>query len=207
MEKVWGYEQGTAERVKEVTDSFMSFIGKYPSIGPTNTAGKVPPTRCAMAELVLDESLTETLISICKCQGISVTSAIEACFILALQAHAAPSLKDRDYAVYHLFDMRPYLDPPFNTSKNAVNVCFTSLPFPLELPTTFTKASKQLHDQYSTSFKNNKHGLDLVTAFSRFLEGLVATPAFLEAPVPANAFPSSLASSIDTSNIHTSTVD
>lgn len=91
MEKVWGYEQGTAERVKEVTDSFMSFIGKYPSIGPTNTAGKVPPTRCAMAELVLDESLTETLISICKCQGISVTSAIEACFILALQAHAAPS--------------------------------------------------------------------------------------------------------------------
>jgi len=70
------------------------------------------------AEMELTESMMAAMVRACKHRDITVTSAVEAAFLLANIEFADPSLKDRpSYLPIHACDMRPYPPEPYTTSS------------------------------------------------------------------------------------------
>ncbi|KAI0908881.1 hypothetical protein F4824DRAFT_482422 [Ustulina deusta] len=193
MEKLLGYpEQPTQELNDKATTLFMSWAGSIPGIGPVSQLGAAPSGRCQNTELVFPEDVTNALVTACKGKGVSVSAAVHAAYIKAIEKHADPNSKLSEYVTATQFNLRPYLPEPYNSSKSAVSVYYTPLPYKTDLPASFWDIARSLHEYYQTSFKGNPEALELKGHFTRVLCGAVQTPEFLASPVPKDALVSSL---------------
>ncbi|KAI0189869.1 hypothetical protein F4808DRAFT_445267 [Astrocystis sublimbata] len=193
MEKVLGYpEQPTQELNDKATALFMTWAGSIPGIGPVSQLGTAPSGKCHNMERVFPVDVTKALIVACKARGVSVSAAVHAAYIKAIEKHADPNSKLSEYVTATQFNLRPYLPEPYNSSKYAVSVYYTPLPYKIELPTSYWDIAESLHKYYETSFKGKPEALELKGHFTRVLCGAVQTPEFLASPVPKDALVSSL---------------
>ncbi|KAI1208445.1 uncharacterized protein F4807DRAFT_431358 [Annulohypoxylon truncatum] len=193
MEETLGYpEQPTQEQSDKATALFLSWATAMPGIGPVSKLGAAPSGRCQNSELVFPTETTKAIITACKNKGISVSAAVHAAYIGAITKHADPNSKLAEYVTAAQFNLRPYLPEPYSTSKHAVSVYYTPIPYKVNLPTSFLDVAKSLHEYYQTTFKSNPEMLELKGHFTRVLCGAVQTPEFLASPVSKDALVSSL---------------
>ncbi|KAK5625954.1 hypothetical protein RRF57_001670 [Xylaria bambusicola] len=193
MEKVLGYpEQPTQELNDKATAIFMSWAGSIPGIGPVSQLGAATSGNCHNTELVFPTDVTSALVTACKSKGVSVSAAIHAAYIKAIEKYADPNSKLSEYVTATQFNLRPYLPAPYNSSKYAASVYYTPLPYKINLPTSYWDIVRSLTEYYATSFKDHPEMLKLKGHFVRVLCGAVQTPEFLAQPVPKDALVSSL---------------
>jgi len=193
MEDVLGYpEQPTKEMQDEATALFMSWAGSMPGIGPVSQLGVAPSGKCQNTELVFDEETSKALFAACKSKGVSVTSAAHAAYVGAISKYADPNSKLSEYVSANQFNLRQYLPAPYNSSKYAVSVYYTPLPYKTNLPASFWNVAKSLHEYYQTSFKDKPEMLELKGHFTKILCGAVQTPEFLASPISKDSLVSSL---------------
>ncbi|KAI3325908.1 hypothetical protein HD806DRAFT_520638 [Xylariaceae sp. AK1471] len=153
-----------------------------PGIGPVSQLGAAPSGRCQNTELVFPAKNTNALVTACKDKGVSVTAAVYAAYIMAIVKHADPKSKLSQYVSANQFNLRQYLPEPYNSSKYAVAVYYSSLPYKFDLPD-----SPDL-----PRLKGNAEALELKGHFTQVLCGAVQTPEFLANPIPKDALVSSL---------------
>ncbi|KAI0888766.1 uncharacterized protein GGS22DRAFT_152307 [Annulohypoxylon maeteangense] len=193
MEETLGYaEQPTQEQSDKATSLFMSWAAAMPGVGPVSKLGAAPSGRCQNTELVFPTQTTKAIVAACKSKGFSVTAAVHAAYIAAISKHADPESKLAEYVTAAQFNLRPYLPEPYSTSKHAVSVYYTPIPYKVDLPTSFSDIAKSLHEYYQTTFKANAEMLELKGHFTRVLCGAVQTPEFLASPISKDALVSSL---------------
>jgi len=193
LEEVLGYPaEGTDAQNEKAMALFMSWAGSIPGIGPMSSVGTKPSGACQNSELVFPAKTTAALVQACKAKGITVTAAVHAAYIMVLVKHADPESKLAQYVSANQFDLRPYLPEPYSSSKYAVSVYYTPLPYKIDLPASFWDNAKALDTFYKTSFKGNPEALQLKGLWTRILCGAVQTPEFLAGPVPKDALVSSL---------------
>ena len=193
MEEVLGFpEQPTQEVSEKATSMFMAWASSIPGIGPVSKIGVAPPGKCQNAEVVLPTKTTEAIVQACKAKGISVTSAIHAAYVGAVVKYADPNAKLDEYVAVNQFNLRPYLPEPYNSSKYAVSVYYSPLPYTLALPAAYDDVARSLQDYYQSMFKKDPQMLELRGHFMRSAAAAVATPEFLSAPVSRDAIVSSL---------------
>ncbi|KAI1439038.1 hypothetical protein GGR50DRAFT_690804 [Xylaria sp. CBS 124048] len=193
MEKTLGYaEQPTQDMQDKSLSLFMDWAGSIPGIGPVSQVGVAASGKCQNTELVVPADVTSALVMACKAKGVSVSAAIHAAYIKAIEKYADRKSKLSEYVTASQFNLRPFLPEPFNSSKYAVSVYYTPLPFKAQLPASFGDLAKSLHEYYQTSFKGKPEMLELKGHFTRVLCGAVQTPEFLASPVSRDALVSSL---------------
>ncbi|RDW85451.1 hypothetical protein BP5796_03776 [Coleophoma crateriformis] len=171
-----------------VSDRFIASRGGNPaaaqSAGYRNWVANVPDCGLALETALLHRA--------CKAKGFSVTSAVQAAYVLTLAQHADPRHKLSQYVTANQFNLRRFLPKPYNSSKYAVSVYYMPLPFKIDLPSSFGAVAHTLNEYYKTSYENNAHALQLKGTFTRVLAAVVQTPEFLAAPGPRDALVSSL---------------
>ncbi|KAI0977264.1 hypothetical protein F4678DRAFT_7779 [Xylaria arbuscula] len=193
METVLGYpEQPTQEMSNKATALFMSWAASVPGIGPVSQLGTAAPGNCQNTELVFPADITNRLVKSCKSKGVTVSAAVHAAYIKTIAKYSDPNSKLLEYVTATQFDLRPYLPQPHNSSKYAVSVYYTPLPYKTDLPASYWDIAKSLHEYYQTSFKGNPEALELKGHFTRILYGAVQTPEFLANPISKDALVSSL---------------
>ncbi|RYC54357.1 hypothetical protein CHU98_g11853 [Xylaria longipes] len=193
MEKLLGYpEQPTQELNDKATALFMSWAGSIPGIGPVSQLGAAPSGRCQNTELIFPADITNALVTACKSKGVSVSAAVHAAYIKAIEKYADLNSKLSEYVTATQFNLRQYLPEPYNSSKYAVSVYYSPLPYKTDVPASYWDIAKSLHGYYQASFKGNPEALELKGPFTRVLCGAVQTPEFLASPVPKDALVSSL---------------
>ncbi|KAI1382479.1 hypothetical protein F4677DRAFT_26925 [Hypoxylon crocopeplum] len=193
MEEVLGYpEQATQAQNEKATALFLSWAGSIPGIGPVSQLGAAPSGRCQNAELVFSNKTTEALVAACKDRGVSVTAAVHAAYIRTIAKYADPKSKLAEYVTATQFNLRRYLPEPYSSSKHAVSVYYTPLPYKVNLPASYWDIANSLHEYYQTSFRDNAEALELKGHFTRILCGAVQTPEFLANPISKDALVSSL---------------
>ncbi|KAI1429338.1 hypothetical protein F5Y12DRAFT_797586 [Xylaria sp. FL1777] len=193
MEKVLGYpEKPTQELNDKATALFMGWATSIPGIGPVSQLGVAPSGRCQNTELVFPADVTNALVRACKGKGVSVTAAVHAAYIKAIEKHADPNSKLSEYVTANQFNLRPYLPEPYNSSKYAVSVYYSPVPYKADLPASYWDLARSLHEYYQTSFKGNPEALELKGHMARVMCGAVQTPEFLASPIPKDALVSSL---------------
>ncbi|KAI1400933.1 hypothetical protein F4819DRAFT_460018 [Hypoxylon fuscum] len=193
MEEVLGYsEQGTQALAEKGTALFLSWAADVPGIGPVSKLGAAPAGRCLNTELVFPTKTTEALVAACKDRGITVTAAVHAAYVVAIAKHADPKSKLSQYVTAGQFNLRPYLPEPYNSSKHAVSVYYTPLPYKIDLPASYWDIAKSLHVYYQTSYKGNAEELEIKGHFARALCGAFQNPEILANPISKDALISSL---------------
>ncbi|KAI1770008.1 hypothetical protein F4818DRAFT_455919 [Hypoxylon cercidicola] len=193
VEEVLGYpEQPTQAQSEKAAALFTSWAGSIPGIGPVSRLGEAPSGKCRHTELVFPTKTTEALTNACKGKGITVTAAVHAAYIIALTRHADPKSKLGEYVTMANFNLRPYLPEPYNSSKYAISVYFTPVPYKIDLPVSYWDAAKSLQDYYQSTFKNNTEALELNGHYARMCCSVSQTPEFLAAPMSKDALVSSL---------------
>ncbi|KAI1826122.1 hypothetical protein F4861DRAFT_135081 [Xylaria intraflava] len=193
MEKTLGFpEQPTQELSDKALALFMNWAGSIPGIGPVSQVGVAASGRCHNTELVFPPDITNALTTACKDKGVTVTAAIHAAYIKTISKYADPASKQSEYVTATQFNLRSYLPAPYNSSKYAVSLYYSPLPYKVALPASYWDLAKSLHEYYQTSFEGKPEALELKGHFTRVLCGAVQTPEFLASPVPKDALVSSL---------------
>ncbi|KAL8791614.1 MAG: hypothetical protein Q9195_005819 [Heterodermia aff. obscurata] len=139
-----------AEQVdKAATDLVMNFLRNLPSAGlPAQNVNQMPGgTR--RAELVLDEAKTSAIVSACKQRGLTVTTALHAALLVAMQAVAPlPPSSSSKYTSFGIFNVRPSLKPPFdNSAVHPAALHIVGLPLVLQL-SSYADLALQLKQFY-----------------------------------------------------------
>ena len=122
----------TAKAAKDIA---MYLVNNLPSAGlPAQNVNQMPGgTR--RAELVLDEAKTSSIVSTCKQHGLTVTTAVHAALLVAMQEVATPlPSSSRKYASFGIFNLRPSLNPPSNDAgAHPAALHIAGLPLVLQL--------------------------------------------------------------------------
>ena len=156
MDEVLGYPDQPAQDVQEkVTKMFGDYAESFPGIGPVSQVGRAPPGACRNAEITFSTETTGRLVRACKTMGVSVTAAVQAAYVQAMVKHADLNSKTSQYVTANSFDLRKYLPEPYGSSKYAVSVYYSPLPYIVDLPSPYWDTAKSLHRYYQTSFKGN----------------------------------------------------
>ena len=137
------------QREEAATDLAMQLLGNLPSIGlPAQNLNRTPGgTR--RSELVLDISTTSAIVIASKKRGFTVTTALHAALIVALEEVAPPTPSTLSkYATFGIFNVRPLLSPTSNdASIHPAAVHILGLPLVLQL-STYADLALQLKQYY-----------------------------------------------------------
>ncbi|KAI6090039.1 hypothetical protein F4821DRAFT_35333 [Hypoxylon rubiginosum] len=193
VEEALGYpEEPTQAHSEEAAALLGSYAEGLPGIGPVSKLGEAPVGNCHNTELVFSAETTEALVKACKDKGITMTAAIHAAYIITLTRHADPKSKLGEYVTTSQFNLRPYLPDPYNSSKYAVAVYYTPIPYKVGLPNSYWDVAKSLQDYYQSTFKGNAVPLELVGPLARLSFNFTQTPEYLSIPMSKDALVSSL---------------
>ncbi|KAF7558289.1 hypothetical protein G7Z17_g64 [Cylindrodendrum hubeiense] len=193
MQEVLGYAaQPTEAMLEKASALFMSWAGSIPGVGPVSKLGAVASGNCRNIELVFPTKTTKELVEACKAENVSLTAAVHAAYVKAIAKHADPESKLSEYVSANQFNLRSYLPEPYNSSKYAVSVFYTPLPYKVGLPASYQDVVKSLNGYYKNAIKSNPEALELKGHFTNVLCGAVQTPEFLASPVSKDALVSSL---------------
>ncbi|KFA55439.1 hypothetical protein S40293_08894 [Stachybotrys chartarum IBT 40293] len=193
MEDIFGFSASpTQAQMGKANALFMSYVESVPGICPVTQTSAAGSGTCQNAELVFSIATTEALINACKEKNISVTAAIHAAYIKAIEKHADPQSKVTQYATAAQFNLRPYLPEPYNSCRYGVSVYFSPLPYVVNLPASYGDLVQSLQQYYKTSFKENPGMLELKGHFTNLMFRAVQSPEFFTRPAPRDAMVSSL---------------
>ncbi|KAL4875601.1 hypothetical protein BJY04DRAFT_232332 [Aspergillus karnatakaensis] len=187
-----GHTSLSQSNIEQATELLSEYIINLPALGPVSNAGKVASGVCRSFEHRWSVSSTSAIIRACKKRGISVTAAVHAAYILVLKKYADPESTQSRYTNVPVFNLRPFCLPPFNTV--AMGCYYTTMPLTVGLSasTSFAKLAETLSQYYSTCIKCNPERLESNAAFANLMAQLACSPEYLSAPVPSDAFFSSL---------------
>ena len=184
------------EREISAADLVMQLIGNLPSIGlpAQNLQGTPGGTR--RSELVLETGTTSAIVSACKKRGLTVTTALHAALIVALQqVAAAPHSSSSKYTSWGIFNVRPWLNIPSNDPAiHPAAVHIVGLPLTLH-PSTYASLALRLKQYYKQrlppSADSHIAGSDLVS-YTNQMADIVGQPPPVDQPVPSEPMLSSM---------------
>ena len=136
------------EDIKAATNLIMQFGGNLPSIGlQTLSEDKIPGETCS-SRLSLSKKTTNAVVMRCKESGFSVTAAVHTSLIAVTGQLAAESSLATKYTSWGTFNVRHYLEPPYNRAASFpfANYLF-GLPISL-VPDTFSRNVKDMNAFY-----------------------------------------------------------
>lgn len=136
----------SAEGERLVSEMTRDFV---PSMGlPIMESHVLGPT--ARCQIDFSPHQTSAIVSRCRLEGISVTSATHAAIVCQTQLLAGLENPSPPYMSMAIFDLRKYCPPPYNSNDHAVTIYQTAIPA-LVVPSTFSENALQLHKVYSRS--------------------------------------------------------
>ncbi|KAL2006073.1 hypothetical protein VTN00DRAFT_9727 [Thermoascus crustaceus] len=92
---------------------------------------------------------TTALLAACKERGFRITAAVQAAMLVATQEFASPATRNRPHIQVCPTNLRPYLEPPFNSPDHAVIIYATSFPLALSPHGTFAEHVATLREFYA----------------------------------------------------------
>lgn len=181
---------------KAATDVVMQLISNLPSAGlPAQNVDQMPGgTR--RAELILDKAKTAAIISACKQRDFTVTTALHAALLVAMQEVAPPPPSSSvKYATFGIFNVRPSLKPPSdNSAIHPAALQIVGLPLVLQL-SKYDDLAQQLKQYYKQrippSADSSIHEAIMVPATSKMAD-IVGQPLPVGFPPPREPLLSSV---------------
>ena len=140
------------------TSLVMEYTTNLPSLGlPVELVNEVSGS-CCRIETRLSSAITTSVIAACKAKDITVTTAIHAAMLVALQEMSSCTSPGERYTSWGTFNYRPYLDPDStDPARNPVSNMLCSLPISFttsnfyENAATLKKFYAQLQDPFNCS--------------------------------------------------------
>ncbi|KAI4150137.1 MAG: hypothetical protein L6R39_002332 [Caloplaca ligustica] len=168
---------------------FNEYVTNLPTLGllycTQSTSSTLLPGPTRRQTLTLDPEATTEIIVACKSRGISVTAAVHAAVVVATQSNAPKELLGRKYTSFCATNLRPYLDPPYDSQDHPVALYFTGLPVALP-PASFSTLSQKMQAIYGRSFSRaTSNLLDILAAYTRRTTSLMTQAPPPEMPVPS----------------------
>lgn len=181
---------------KGATDLLMQFVNNVPSIGlPTRDSTQMPGGTYR-SDVVLDPGTTSAIVSASKKRGLTVTTALHAALIVALQQLTpVPLSNSTKYTTCGAFNVRPFLKAPFNDSTLHPDTVHAAL-LPLTLHTsTYANLAAQLTQFYKQrlppSADSHIHE-GIMVPFTNRLADMLGQPPPVDLPAPSDPILSSV---------------
>ena len=151
LDEMWDFRsQPTAEdqaRLDEIKEVWLEYS---PGIGPPSTVNTPAPLlKCAKVAVSFTAAETSAIVKACKERGITVTAAIHAAYILALDQNCGSALRGRGYGGMMDFNLRP-LFPPNQDSGRSIGVYFLPAFVHLHFTTNFNHVTRKLQGFYGS---------------------------------------------------------
>ena len=174
----------------------MQLIGNLPSIGlpAQNLHGTPGGTR--RSEVVLEPGTTSAIVSASKKRDFSVTTALHAALIVALQqVTPVPRSSSSKYTSWGIFNVRPWLKTPFNDSAiHPAAVHIIGLPLALHT-STYANLALQLKHFYKQRLPPSADSHiagDVLVSYTNQMADIVGQPAPVDQPVSSEPVLSSM---------------
>ncbi|MCJ1340181.1 hypothetical protein MMC09_005475 [Bachmanniomyces sp. S44760] len=137
-------KEATADGQIQIEELLRDF---RPSMGlPTIQSQSPGATHRCYVEFVAHETLS--VVSLCKANNITVTSAVHAAVVCVTQQLADHNNPSKVFMGVGVHDLRRYCPPPYNESDHAVTIYQTAFPA-LIIPSDFLTNAYQLQRAYS----------------------------------------------------------
>ena len=158
----------------------MQLFRNLPSIGFPMKTPLPKPAGTSRSESMLESSTTATIISAIKARGLSVTTALHAALIVALQQlTSVPPSSSYKYTTYGIFNVRPFLEPPHNDPfVNPATLQMIGLPLTLNTSTYQTLVSelKPYYKQRLPPATDSVLPKQLMCPYTKFMAQVVGSP-------------------------------
>lgn len=105
------------ENIAEATNMLMQFAGNMPSIGLPIENSHETPGRTFESRLEYPPAILENLLTACRKESWSITSALHAAIVVATQEMATASPTAKNFTTVACFDYRPYMPDPYNSVR------------------------------------------------------------------------------------------
>ena len=192
----WGSPTLTKEKDKAAADLVMQLFGNLPSIALPMRDHNQAPGDTHRAEVVLGPGSTSNIISASKKRGLTVTTALHAALIVALQQLTpVPPSSSSKYTSFGVFNVRPLFKAPFNDpSTHLVATHFVGLPLTLRTSTYANLALqlKQFYRQRLPPSTDSHIRSDVLGSYINQMADIVGLPQAVDAPVTGEPLLSSI---------------
>ena len=182
-----GCPQDVSPEADDAATSLLTeYVSNLPSLGLpielVNEFSGVP----ARIESTISPAATASVVAASKKTGRTVTTAIHAALIVALQGLSSISSSTERYTSWGTFDYRPYVDPNYaNPAVNPVAVMLCTLPISF-IPSDFDETASLLQPFYR-QLQNPFNGAALhsmLVPYSRKLAAMINQPLQRGIPQP-----------------------
>ena len=184
------------ERDKAATDLVMQLINNLPSIGlPTQNSNRTPGGT-HRSEIVLDPGTTSAIVSASKKRDFTVTTALHAALIVALQqVTPVPPSSSSKYTSWGIFNVRPLLKAPSNDSAiHPAAVHIVGLPLALQTSTYANLALqlKQFYKQRLPPSGDSHIDGGIIVPYTNQMADIAGQPPPTDLPAPSEPMLSSI---------------
>ncbi|MCJ1371067.1 hypothetical protein MMC20_002282 [Loxospora ochrophaea] len=184
------------ERSNAVTGLVMQLISSLPSMGfPIQIPAQIPGST-RRSEIVLNSRATSAIVSASKAHGLTVTTALHAALVVALQqiAHISHPSSSK-YSTWGIFNIRPSLKSPYN-DPTAYPMMSGIIGLPLTLQaSTYTNLAAQLKQFYKQPVPPSAKSHipeDIIIPFTNEVADLASCPPPPDLPLPSEPMLSSI---------------
>ena len=184
----------TSTNSSQIAAEILSqYKNNLPSVGLLTQIEGSNPGETRLAKLIFLPQTTLDVISACKQQGYSVTTAVHAALIVATRDTAPEGTESRKYTSWGAINLRPYLRQPFNQASHAVSVYLVGYPISVTAQ-SFQDNAAQLGDIY-TQFSTPDPDFELETCLTPYIKeatALFSQPPSGDTPAPTEPILDSL---------------
>lgn len=174
------------EEDNAATSLLMEYSTNLPSLGlPVELVNEVAGDFCRV-QVSLSAATTSSVISACKAKDFTVTTAVHAALIVALQEISSCTSSRERYTSWGIFNYRPYVDPDdTNPVTNPVTVMLRGLPISFTTSDFDENASalKPFYAQLQNPF-NNAALLTILTPYTKKQAAMINQPLPPGVPQP-----------------------
>ena len=191
-----GWPELVKERDKATTELIMQFIGNMPSIGlPTQHLDRTPGGT-HRSEVVLEPDVTSAIVAASKKRGLTVTTAVHAALIVALQeVTPVPPSSSSKYTSWGVFNVRPLLRAPFdNSAMHPAAVFVVGLPLTLHT-STYNNLALQLKQYYKQRLPPSADSdiqEGIIVPYTSYMADIAGKPPPVDRPAPSEPMLSSV---------------
>ena len=184
------------ERKTAASDLVMQLLNNLPSIGLPVQNPNATPGSTKRSKSVLEPETTSAIISACKNRDLTVTTALHAALIVALQQITpTPPSSSTKYTSWGIFNVRPLLKAPFNDSTiHPATVNIIGLPLSLH-PSTYTDLALQLKHFYKQRLPPSADSRiegEIIVPYSNTIADIAGQPLPENLPAPSEPVLSSV---------------
>ena len=144
-----GLSQDVSQEADDAATSLlMEYVSNLPSLGlPIELVNEFSGA-AARKESVISPAATASVVAACKQTGRTITTAVHAALVIALQGLSSVSSSTERYTSWGAFNYRPYVDPKYAKSAvSPVAVMLCALPVSF-IPSDFDETASLLQPFY-----------------------------------------------------------